>query len=48
MTDEEVLDRISAAVGDSPWTLTGAAQAAGLHPATLIKRFGSREGVLLG
>lgn len=47
MTDEEVLERISAAVGDSPWTLTAAAQAAGLHPATLIKRFGSREGVLL-
>lgn len=47
MTDEEVLDRIAAAVGDSPWTLTGAAEAAGLHPSTLIKRFGSRDGVLL-
>lgn len=47
VTDEEVLERISAAVGDSPWTLTGAADAAGLHPSTLIKRFGSREGVLL-
>lgn len=32
---------------DSAWTLAGAAQAAGLHPATLIKRFGSRQGVLL-
>lgn len=47
LTDDEVLERISAAVGDSPWTLTGAAAAAGLHPATLIKRFGSRDGVLL-
>lgn len=48
-TDAEILERISLAVGssDSGWTLAGAAAAAGLHPATLIKRFGSREGVLL-
>lgn len=47
VTNEELLERIAAAVGDGPWTLTGAAEAAGLHPSTLIKRFGSREGVLL-
>ena len=48
-TDTEILERIAAAVGgsDSAWTLAGAARAAGLHPAPLIKRFGSREGVLL-
>lgn len=46
-TDEEILDRIALAVSDSVWTLAGAAEAAGLHPSTLIKRFGSREGVLL-
>ena len=48
-TDAEILERIATAAGgsDSAWTLAGAAQAAGLHPATLIKRFGSREGVLL-
>ena len=47
-TDQEILQRIAPAAGgsDSAWTLAGAAQAAGLHPATLIKRFGSREGVL--
>jgi AcrR family transcriptional regulator len=49
LSDAEILDRISAGAGrsDSAWTLAGAAEAAGLHPATLIKRFGSREGVLL-
>jgi AcrR family transcriptional regulator len=48
-TDAEILERIATAVGgsDSAWTLAGAAEAAGLHPSTLIKRFGSREGVLL-
>jgi len=48
-TDAEILERIATAAGavGSGWTLAGAAGAAGLHPATLIKRFGSREGVLL-
>jgi AcrR family transcriptional regulator len=46
-TDAEMLDRIAAAASDGGWTLMGAAQAAGVHSATLIKRFGSREGVLL-
>jgi AcrR family transcriptional regulator len=48
-TDAEILERIATAVGasDSGWTLAGAAEAAGVHPATLIKRFGSREDVLL-
>lgn len=49
LTDEQVLDRVSAAFEqtDTTWTLAGAAVAAGLHPATLIKRFGSRHGLLL-
>jgi AcrR family transcriptional regulator len=49
LTDEQVLDRISATFlqADTAWTLAGAAVAAGLHPATLIKRFGSRHGLLL-
>ncbi len=49
LTDEQVLDRVGAAFGhtDTTWTLAGAAVAAGLHPATLIKRFGSRHGLLL-
>ncbi|MEG9225985.1 hypothetical protein [Aeromicrobium sp. Sec7.5] len=48
-TDDEILERIATAlqVSSNGWTLAGAAAAAGLHPATLIKRFGSREGVLL-
>lgn len=49
MSDEQVLNRVAACLGQSgaAWTLAGAADAAGLHPATLIKRFGSRHGVLL-
>lgn len=49
LSDEQVLDRVGAALGQSgtAWTLAGAAAAAGLHPATLIKRFGSRHGLLL-
>jgi len=49
LTDEQILDRVGAALGQSgtTWTLVGAAVAAGLHPATLIKRFGSRHGLLL-
>lgn len=48
-SDDEILSRISEALeqSDGPWTLVGAAEAAGLHPATLIKRFGSRHGVLV-
>ncbi len=49
LTDEQVLDRVSTAFEqtDAAWTLVGAAVASGLHPATLIKRFGSRHGLLL-
>lgn len=49
LSDDEVLGRIAAALGGigTTWTLNGAAEAAGLHPATLIKRFGSRHGLLL-
>lgn len=46
-SDDELLARIADGlqVADS-WTLADAARAAGVHSATLIKRFGSRLGVL--
>lgn len=49
LTDDQVLARVGTAFGqvDTAWTLAGAAKGAGLHPATLIKRFGSRHGLLL-
>ncbi len=49
LSDEQVLDRIASMLdsASASWTLAGAAAAAGQHPATLIKRFGSRHGVLL-
>jgi len=49
LTDEEILDRVGAALGDAEatWTLAGAAASVGLHSATLIKRFGSRHGLLV-
>lgn len=48
-TDDEILDRLGTALQDatSSWTLAGAAAAVDLHPATLIKRFGSRHGLLV-
>lgn len=46
-----VLDRIEAALaqrrGVSPWTLAEVAPAAGLSPAGLVKRFGSRRQILV-
>lgn len=49
LSDEQVLERVGAALGQSgsAWTLAGAAAVAGLHPATLIKRSGSRHGLLV-
>lgn len=49
LSDEQILHRVSTALeqAQTAWTLNGAAVAAGLHPATLIKRFGSRHGLLL-
>lgn len=49
LNDDQILQRVGDALGDvdNAWTLTGAATAAGLHPATLIKRFGSRRGLLV-
>lgn len=49
LTDEQVLALVSASLEQTgaAWTLAKAADAAGLHPATLIKRFGSRHGLLL-
>lgn len=49
LTDEQVLALVGAALKQtgSAWTLAKAADAAGLHPSTLIKRFGSRHGLLL-
>ncbi|GAA3516282.1 TetR/AcrR family transcriptional regulator [Actinocatenispora rupis] len=50
--DQDVLlDRIATALSNrerlEPWTLAEIAPAAGLSPAGLIKRFGSRGGILL-
>lgn len=45
-SDDDILDRIAAHLSSSTWTLADAAGAAGVHSATLIKRFGSRHGVL--
>ena len=49
LSDEQILHLIAHALGDADnaWTLADAAAAAGLHPATLIKRFGSRRGLLI-
>lgn len=50
-TQHVLLDRIAQALAARndirPWTLADIAPAAGLSPAGLIKRFGSRKGVLL-
>lgn len=50
-SDQEMLDRIDAAVTQrpsmNPWGLHEVAPAAGISPAGLIKRFGSKEGLLL-
>jgi AcrR family transcriptional regulator len=48
-SDDELLERIGAALADcaGEWTLAEAARAAGVHSATLIKRFGSRHAVLV-
>jgi AcrR family transcriptional regulator len=45
-TDDELLDRAAAGLTSGSWTLNDAARLAGVHPATLIKRFGSRHGML--
>jgi AcrR family transcriptional regulator len=46
-----LLDRIADALGQrrslQPWTLAELAPAAGLSPAGLVKRFGSRQGILV-
>ncbi|CAN5567098.1 hypothetical protein BH24ACT15_BH24ACT15_38570 [soil metagenome] len=49
LSDEQILGRVGAALSNAgnTWTLANAAAAAGLHPATLIKRFGSRQGLLV-
>lgn len=55
LTDEEILDRVNRlnrlnrALGDAETTrtLAGAAASVGLHSAMLIKRFGSRHGLLV-
>lgn len=48
-TDDELLQLIEAGhlSSDGRWTLKDAAREAGVHPATLVKRFGSRRGLLL-
>lgn len=49
LSDDQVLERVSSAFEQTgtTWTLAEAAASAGLHSATLIKRFGSRHGLLL-
>lgn len=49
LSNEQILHLIAHALGDADnaWTLADAAAGAGLHPATLIKRFGSRRGLLI-
>lgn len=47
-TDDELLERIEAALRDRPrvdWTLAEVASSAGVHAATLVKRFGSKRGL---
>ncbi|WP_370064087.1 TetR/AcrR family transcriptional regulator [Streptacidiphilus sp. MAP5-3] len=48
-SDDDLLDRIGASLADASgsWTMAEAARAAGVHPATLVKRFGSWHGVLV-
>jgi AcrR family transcriptional regulator len=48
-SDDDLLERISAGLADSSgtWSLSEAARAAGVHPATLVKRFGSKHGLLV-
>lgn len=45
-SDDEILSRVAANLASPTWTLSDAAAAAGVHSGTLIKRFGSRQGVL--
>lgn len=51
LTDEVILDRLGAFLasrdGVSPWTLAEAGRQVGLTPAGLLKRFGSRQGMLV-
>lgn len=49
LSDQQILHLVAHALNDADntWTLNEAAAAAGLHPATLIKRFGSRRGLLV-
>lgn len=48
-SDEELLSRIASGLNEAPahWSLTDAARAADVHPATLVKRFGSKHGLLV-
>lgn len=50
-SDEQVLDAIDAALAErppmTPWALRDVAPAAGMTPAGLIKRFGSKDALLL-
>lgn len=50
-SDAELLDLIDAAItgrhSSAPWSLKDVAPAAGMSPAGLVKRFGSKEGLLL-
>lgn len=48
-SDDDLLDLISSGLADASgsWSLTKAARVAGVHPATLVKRFGSKHALLV-
>ncbi len=50
-SDDALLDRLTVVIADrqavTPWTLAEVAPAVGLSAAGIVKRFGSRQGVLL-
>lgn len=49
LSDDQILAKLGGVLEEAgtAWTLAAAAASLGLHPATLIKRFGSRHGLLL-
>jgi len=49
VSDTELLQRIAHGLSDQPgsWSLDEAAQVAKVHPATLVKRFGSKHALLV-
>lgn len=48
-SDDDLLHSIASGLANASgsWTIAEAARGAGVHPATLVKRFGSKHGVLI-